>query len=444
MVIEQFEDKGLAHFSYILMSEGQVVIIDPARDPRPYYEYAMLHDARIVAVIETHPHADFVSSHQEISYTKEAEIYTSKLTGAAYRHNTFDDGDFFQVGEVTLHAINTPGHSPDSICVLVKDEHNQPAALFSGDTLFIGDVGRPDLRENAGHITVKREESARALYHSTREKLMVLPDEVLLYPTHGAGSLCGKGISNAKSSSIGAEKASNAGLKAMTEDAFVEYLLADQPFVPLYFEYNVALNKTGAPDFKPGILSVPHLPPDCSFNKAYILVDTRPAVAFRKGHLPGAINLPDGLKFETWLGSIMAPHEKYYLFADEEANLRTVIAKTAKIGYEKNIRGAVVEPQGATEKYAEPDLAAFNANPEKFTIIDIRNRTETKEKKIFANSLHIPLPELRNRLNEIPLDKPIIVHCAGGYRSAIGSSIIAKNIKAQPVYDLSEAVNNFS
>jgi glyoxylase-like metal-dependent hydrolase (beta-lactamase superfamily II)/rhodanese-related sulfurtransferase len=425
------------------MSEGEITIIDPARDPKPYYQHANLHDARIVAVIETHPHADFVSSHQEICHTKNADVYTSKLAGAAYKHHTFDDGDSFRVGNVTVHALNTPGHSPDSICVLVKDEQQKPVALFSGDTLFIGDVGRPDLREKAGAITATRESLARDMYKSTREKLMTLPDDVLIYPTHGAGSLCGKGISSASSSSIGIQKMENAALQPMSEDDFIQFLLADQPFVPLYFPFDVEMNKMGAPPYKESILRVPHLQPNCEFDKMAILVDTRPAAAFRQGHLPGAINLPDGLKFETWLGSIIAPDEKYYLLADEEQALATVIAKTAKIGYEKNIRGAVTSPPGATATSLELNITDFKQAPDQFTIIDIRNPAEVRDQKIFPQSLSIPLPELRYRLNDIPVDKPIIVHCAGGYRSAIGSSIIAKNIKNQAVYDLSENIKEF-
>jgi len=444
MIIEQFEDKGLAHFSYTIMSEGEIAIIDPARDPHPYYEYAMMHDARIIAVIETHPHADFVSSHHEIYATKEAAVYNSRLTGADYQHISFDDHDSFKVGELTLYAINTPGHSPDSICVLVKDAQNKPTALFSGDTLFIGDVGRPDLRENAGHTTADRESLARAMYQSTREKLMNLPDEVLVYPTHGAGSLCGKGISNAHSSTIGAEKASNAALQPMKEDEFVNYLLADQPFVPLYFSFDVELNKKGAPIYKDSLLRVPHLASDCDLNKKHLLLDTRPAATFRKGHLPNAINLHDGLKFETWLGAIVAPHEKFYLFSSDEEARDTIIAKTAKIGYEKNIAGAIINPESATETSPELDVAYFKGHPDDFTVIDIRNRREVKEQPIFAHSLNLPLPELRHYLKEIPTDKPIVVHCAGGYRSAIGSSIIATGIKNQPVYDLGEAIKEFS
>ena len=237
--IHQFEDKGLAHYSYAVLSEGEIALIDPARDPQPYYEFALIHDAKIVAVIETHPHADFVSSHQEIATGKDAKIYASKLVGAAYEHETFDDGDFFQIGKVTLHAMNTPGHSPDSITVLLKDENGKAIAAFTGDTLFIGDVGRPDLRENVGNVTSKRDDLARQMYHSTREKLMKLPDDVLVYPSHGAGSLCGKGLSSANVSTIGAEKMSNAALQEINEEQFVKFLSSDHPFVPKYFGYDV-------------------------------------------------------------------------------------------------------------------------------------------------------------------------------------------------------------
>ncbi|QNF32106.1 MBL fold metallo-hydrolase [Adhaeribacter swui] len=444
MKIEQFEDKGLAHFSYIISSEGQMAVIDPARNPQPYYEYANLHDACLMAVIETHPHADFVSSHQEIAQTKEATIYASKLTGAAYPYQAFDEGDSIRIGEVTLHAINTPGHSPDSISVLVKDENEQPVALFSGDTLFIGDVGRPDLRETAGSITAKREELARQMYYSTREKIMPLPDTVTVYPAHGAGSLCGKGMSEAKQSSIGTEKKTNPALQPMSEEDFLKYLLADQPFVPKYFPFAVDLNKHGAPTFRHSVSQVPYLPPHCALDKNTLIIDTRPEKQFKQGHLPDAINLQDALKFETWLGAVVGPQEKFYLVADSEEALEQVIAKTAKIGYERNIKGGLIAPDNQIEKSDITDLENFKNNPEAYTIIDIRNHNELKEGKLFPAALPIPLPELRERINEIPTDKPIMVHCAGGYRSAAGASIITRKIKNQPVYDLSEAVKEFT
>jgi hydroxyacylglutathione hydrolase len=441
--IYQFEDKGLAHYSYAVLSEGEIVLIDPARNPQPYYEYATLHDARIVAVIETHPHADFVSSHLEIATGKEALIYASKLLGATYPHEPFDDGDFFQVGKVTLHAINTPGHSPDSITIVLKDENQKEVAAFTGDTLFIGDVGRPDLRESVGNLTAKRDELARQMYRSTREKLMKLPDDVLVYPSHGAGSLCGKGLSSANVSTIGAEKLSNSALQEMTEEAFVEFLTADQPFVPKYFGYDVELNKQGAPDYNPSVNAVPRLEADHALDNDVLVIDARPQTSFRKGHLPGAINLMDGLKFETWLGSIVGPDEKYYLIAETEEALEKLIAKAAKIGYELNIAGGIVAKELGEETSPETDVNAFTQNPDAFTIVDIRNTGEVKTRQIFPNAISIPLPELRERAHEIPADKPVLVHCAGGYRSAAGASIIRQAVKDQPVYDLGEAITKF-
>jgi rhodanese-related sulfurtransferase len=272
---------------------------------------------------------------------------------------------------------------------------------------------------------------------------MPLPDEVLVYPTHGAGSLCGKGISSAPASTIGDEKRSNAALQPMPEAAFVQYLLADQPFVPLYFAYDVQLNKTGAPEFKTNVSSVPRLEPGSPLPSATLVIDTRPAADFKRGHVPGAINLQDGLKFETWLGSILKPEEPYYLVVDDGAAITRMIAKAAKIGYETAIQGVVVEPAGATETSAPTDLAAFKKNPDQFTVVDIRNPDEVKEHRIFPHSLTIPLPELRQRLPEIPTNKPILVHCAGGYRSAAGSSLIARKIKSQPVYDFGEAIQQY-
>jgi glyoxylase-like metal-dependent hydrolase (beta-lactamase superfamily II) len=246
MEIVQFNDKNLAHFSYAIISQGKMALIDPARDPQPYYELAKQHDAKIVAVIETHPHADFVSSHFEIHQSTGAIIYVSKLLGADYPHQTFDDGDMISLGNIKLKALNTPGHSPDSICILAVNENGKEEVVFTGDTLFIGDCGRPDLRETAGAITTAREDLAKQMYHSLRDKLMTLPDSVIVYPAHGAGSLCGKGLSEKESSTIGIEKASNWCLQNDTEDNFVKELLADQPFVPKYFTYEVELNKKGA------------------------------------------------------------------------------------------------------------------------------------------------------------------------------------------------------
>jgi hydroxyacylglutathione hydrolase len=441
--IKQFEDKGLAHFSYAVLADNQIVLIDPARDSQPYYDFAAAHDAKIIGVIETHPHADFVSSHDEIHKTTGATLYVSEMVGADYRFQAFDEGDEIALGEgIKLKAIHTPGHSPDSISIVLS-ENGKNRAVFTGDTLFIGDVGRPDLREKAGKLQAKREELARSMYHSTREKLMRLEDDVLVYPAHGSGSLCGKALSDANSSTIGQEKMSNYALQQMTEEEFVKILLEDQPFIPKYFPYNVALNKQGAPSYIEGIQKVERLNKNFTPEAGALIIDGRPSGAFRSSHLPGAINLMNGEKFETWLGSIVSPNESFYLVAQDQDALELLIEKSAKIGYELLIKGAFVYDAQDGNSVVEFDKEAFKKDPGAYTIVDIRNESETKKGLVFDNAINIPLPELRERTGEIPADKPVVVHCAGGYRSAAGSSIIREALPKTTVFDMSEAINEF-
>jgi glyoxylase-like metal-dependent hydrolase (beta-lactamase superfamily II)/rhodanese-related sulfurtransferase len=449
MEIKQFIDKNLAHYSYAILSNGEIALFDPARNPQPYYDFAEQHNAKITAVIETHPHADFISSHLEIHSATDATIYVSKLLGAEYPHQIFDEGDAIVLGNITLKALNTPGHSPDSISVVAIDENGKENSVFTGDTLFIGDCGRPDLREQAGAIKSARAELAKQMFHSLRNKLMTLPDDVMVYPAHGAGSLCGKGLSEQNSSTIGAEKISNWSLQNLSEEEFVKELLTDQPFIPKYFPFDVAVNKKGADVYATSILKVPQREPvtcvGCanSINPAVLIIDTRPQEQFKKAYLKNAVNLMNDTKFETWLGSIVKPHEQFYLIAENETILNQMIERTAKIGYEKQIALAFVMDYGNSEmKLFDSDN--LKDNEDAYTIIDIRNDSEVKTNKIFANAIHIPLHELRERTNEIPVHKPIVVHCAGGYRSAAGSSIIKSKLNGtSQVYDLSEAVKQF-
>ncbi|MDF2431241.1 MAG: hydroxyacylglutathione hydrolase [Mucilaginibacter sp.] len=444
MIIQQFYDKGLAHASYAVIRTGKMIVIDPARDPQPYYDFASQHDADITGVIETHPHADFVSSHLEIHKTTRAVIYASKLAGAEYPYESFDDGDELMLNDIKLKAINTPGHSPDSICVLVTDEDGKDTALFTGDTLFVGDVGRPDLRENVGNITAKKEALARQMYHSTRDKLMKLQHNIVVYPAHGPGSLCGKKISPDLQSTIGRELRENYALQLMDELAFVETLTRDQPFVPKYFGHDVDINKKGAPGFKESIDAILRIDNHTALENNILVIDTRPNDEFRKGHVKGAINLQDGEKFETWLGSIINPDEQFYLIAASETDLDLAISKTAKIGYEQNVKAALLTPVKAKETSPELDLSNFKKHPESYTIIDVRNGNETANGLLFNHAINIPLPELRERINEIPAGKPLVVHCAAGYRSAAAASIIAAKINIVPVYDLGEVIIEIS
>ena len=444
MLIHQFYDTDLAHASYAVLRAGQIIVIDPARNPQPYYDFAQLHEADITGIIETHPHADFVSSHLEIHVTTGATIYVSHLLGATYPHQTFDEGDEISLADITLQCINTPGHSPDSICVLVIDENEKTTALFSGDTLFVGDVGRPDLREEAGNITAKKEDLARQMYHSTRQKLMKLPKDVVVYPAHGPGSLCGKSISPDLQSTIGRELRENYALQLMDELKFVQELTADQPFAPQYFGFDVELNKQGAPAYAKSLANVPRLTPGAQLEPGVLVVDTRPKAIFNHGHVKNAINLQLQGKFETWLGAVIEPNEPFYLIAEDDIKLELALTRAAKIGYEQQVKGALLAPANAGETSAELDLADFKQNTDNYTIIDARNWNEINAGLLFANSLTIPLPELRKRLNEIPTDKPIVVHCAAGYRSAAARSIIVQHITNVPVYDLSDVVVEFA
>ena len=443
MKIHQFYDDGLAHASYAILSDGVIALIDPARDPQPYLDFAGQYHARISAIVETHPHADFVSSHAELHYLTGATIYTSRLVGAEYPHRPFDDGDRIALGNVYLEAINTPGHSPDSICVLLRDEQRQPYAVFTGDTLFVGDVGRPDLRENVGNITANATALARQLYHSLRDKLMTLPPDVLVYPAHGPGSLCGKQMGNELQSTIAKEIRGNHALQAMDEDEFVALVTEQQPFIPPYFEYDVTLNKKGADGFKAGIDAIPVLDIPNGLVPGVTIIDGRPQAQFRVGHLPHAISIPDGLRFETWLGTVVRPGESFYLLAGDTQRLQTLIEKAAKIGYEQQIKGKSTITEGPVQS-APFDAGHFMDNQGAYTIVDIRNRQEVELRPIFDRAINVPLPELRDRVGEIPLGKPIAVHCAGGYRSAIGSSIIAAALPGAAVQDIGSHISEFT
>lgn len=443
MNIQQFYDDGLAHASYAILSDRKVALVDPGRNPQPYYDFAFANDAKIVAVIETHLHADFVSSHLEFYKNEGAAIYISTIAEAEYPHNKFDDGDSIVLGKVTLHSIHTPGHSPDSISILLKDENVQDHALFSGDTLFIGDVGRPDLREKAGDLGPQREKLAKMMYHTVQNKLKPLADEIIVFPAHGAGSLCGKNLSDARQSTIGEQRATNWAFAEVDEKTFVDTLLEGQPYIPKYFSYDVEINKAGAQSFQHSISQVSILPEGSKLPTDALVIDSRKQAEFAVGHIPGAINIMNGEKFETWLGSIVSPDEKYFLMADSVADLEILITKAAKIGYEQLIELAVVNPAGMTEKETPFDLEAFKANKNAHTIVDIRSRDEYFKSPIFEGSLNIPLQELRERAKEIPTGKPVVVHCVGGYRSAAGSSIISGQLKNAIVLDFGEAIKQF-
>ena len=445
MKIKQFEYKPLSHFSYAIISDGKMALVDPERDPIQYYKYAEENDAKIVAVFETHPHADFVSSHLQIHKETGATLYCSEKTGADYPHNTFDDGDEVLIGNTTFSALNTPGHSPDSITIIAKEDGK--TALFTGDTLFVGDVGRPDLREKVGHMTAKREELAKMMYDTVHNKFKDLSDNAYVYPAHGAGSLCGKGMSgDANSSTLGNERIGNWAFKKQTEEQFVAFLLESQPFIPHYFGYNVDTNKAGAINLRNSIGGIPFKLDVVKSENNALIIDCRDGEAFKKNHLRDSINImatSESDKFETWLGSIVRPDEKFNLVVDSIDHAEEILHRTSKIGYESKVAAVFTIVDEVLDTSRNFNLQDFKLNPGNYTIVDIRNESEVEEGKIFENSINIPLHELRENAKKVPTDKPIVVHCAGGYRSTAGASILESELKITNVYDLSEAVEDF-
>jgi glyoxylase-like metal-dependent hydrolase (beta-lactamase superfamily II)/rhodanese-related sulfurtransferase len=441
MNIKQFEYKPLSHYSYAIVSDGKMAVIDPERNPQQYYDFAKENNAKIIAVIETHPHADFVSSHLEIHKETGATIYNSEKLGADYPHQSFDDGDRIELGSIMLKAINTPGHSPDSITIVASEKDK--TVLFTGDTLFIGDVGRPDLREKAGNMKAKREELAEMMYDTITIKFKNLPNDAVVYPAHGAGSLCGKSMSDANSSTLGNERMGNWAFKEQSKQEFINTLLDGQPFIPFYFGFDVDLNKTGADDLKPSLASIPFTE---NATATGLIIDMRNEESFKKGHLKGSFNIQavsDTAKFETWLGAIVQPEEEFTLVIDSEENKDKMLHRVAKIGYEKQLKQVITLLDENLAKTKKLDLSDFKKNPDNYTIVDIRNKSEVEEGEIFNNAISHPLNNLRKTALEIPTDKPIVVHCAGGYRSAAGSSILQKKLERVIVYDLSDAVKVF-
>lgn len=450
MKIKQFQDKNLSHYSYAILSESerQVVLIDPSRNPDQYYKFSAESEAVIIGVIETHPHADFVSSHLEIHQQTGAKIYGSKLIKASFPIVGFDNGDFIEFGKIKLKALNTPGHSPDSISVVLEYD-GKDKAVFTGDTLFIGDCGRPDLRESDGARESLLENLSRKMYTSLRDKLMKLDDDVLVYPAHGAGTLCGKALSKANSSTIGAEKISNWSLQAMSEEQFVKKMKTDLPFIPAYFPFDVELNKKGALAFSESVNNVPigdSIKAETAakrLQKDLWVVDVRDEKQFKKGHLAHSVNIMEAEKFETWLGTIIKPYEDFYLAANHADQLKKMIERAAAIGYEQQIREAFILDY-AQQQNEIFDVDKFRKHQKDYTIVDVRNPAEVKEKEVFSGSINIPLPELRGRIDEIPMNKPIVVHCAGGYRSAAASSLISSEVNgAANVYDMGEVIEEF-
>lgn len=445
MKVQQFYDKNLSHTSYAILSKGNIALVDPGRDPSQYYEFAKEHNAKIIYVIETHPHADFVSSHLQIHNETGAEILTNALAGPTYDYKPFNHNDEISLGKLIIRALHTPGHSPDSNSYLITDSETEEQALFTGDFLFIDDVGRPDLRENVGNTKEARKYLAEAMYTSVTTILPMLGDDVIIYPAHGAGSLCGKNLSKELFDTLGNQRKNNWALQEnISKEDFVNVLLNDQPFIPKYFTHCVEVNRNGALDFQKIIKDKMLFFEDLIKEKSSLVIDTRNSEAFRSGSYKKALNIPagDSDKFETWLGSIIAPDEKFILIIESEESAHSIYARIQKIGYEENIQGYYVGDTNLVDMNVFP-VESDILNHHEYLFLDIRQENEHHENKAFEHAQNMPLSILRESMDSIDTDRPVVVHCAGGYRSAIGASIIAAAHPDLEVYDMSVRIKKY-
>lgn len=432
MYFKQFYLGCLAHASYLIGSEGEAVVVDPQRDVDEYLAEADAQGLQIKYVIETHLHADFVSGHQEVAARTGAQIIFSKKAGAEFEHRAVSDGEEIKLGSVTLHFIETPGHTPEGICVLVTDSEapDQPSKLLTGDTLFIGDVGRPDLAGGKGYTP---QMMAEMMYDSLHGKLMKLPDTTEVYPAHGAGSLCGRNMSKETSSTIGEQRKFNYALKPMSKDEFVRMMTADLPEAPSYFPRDAEINRSGARE-----LSELHPPqaltPQQVFElRDHILLDVRSAADFGAAHVPGSLNIGLGGQFAMWAGSLIPLNAAIVVIADTNAQVDESVVRLARVGIE-NVKGYLEGgvqswrdaglPIAAIEQVSVAQLKEQIANDD-LQIVDVRRPSEYVSGHV-PRALNAPLASLDKSLGPLPLkkDKRTAVICAGGYRSSAAASLL--------------------
>ena len=440
MILEQYYLGCLAHASYLIADEaaGVAAIVDPQRDIGQYITDARRHGCRIEHVFLTHLHADFVAGHLELRDREGARIYLGARASAEYEFTPLADGESVEFGEVRLEALETPGHSPESISILVYDlaaDPDHPHAVLSGDTLFIGDVGRPDLRAALGWSA---EELGSLLYDSVRTKLLPLPDDTLLYPAHGAGSLCGKHLSTETVSTIGVQRRYNYALQPMSRDEFVRVVTADQPDSPAYFTYDAVLNAKEHPTLDQALeeglrsLSLDEVV-ELSRRGAQIL-DGRSSADFAGAHLAQSINIGLDGSFATWAGT-MLDHAKPIVLVVEPGREHEAATRLGRIGFD-NVAGYLGGGMLALE--SRPDLVERIERitaatlleqleePDPPLVLDVRTESEHEAAGI-EQSVNIPVGRLTERLGELPSARPIVVHCSSGYRSSIAASLLHRN-----------------
>jgi len=435
MKIEQIYTGCLAQGAYYIESEGEAVVIDPLREVDTYIEKANKDNAKIKYVLETHFHADFVSGHVDLSKKTGAAIIYGPNANPSFEAIIAKDEQEFKVGKVTFKVLHTPGHTMESACYLLKDESGKEVALFSGDTLFIGDVGRPDLAQKAAHMT--KEELAGILYDSLRTKIIPLADDIIVYPAHGAGSACGKNMSKETTDTLGHQKQTNYALRAnMTKAEFIKEVTSGLSAPPAYFPLNVLLNKQGYESIDEVMERGNHaLSPD-AFEAAAnetdaLMLETRDAQSFAKGFIPNSINIGIDGSFAPWVGALIPDIKQKLLIIADEGREEEVITRLARVGYDYTIgylKGGFKVWKDAGKEVDIIDTVDANeavtllAKPS-VKILDVRNEKEFAAEHL-DGAINFPLDNVNDHVSSLDKQATYLVHCAGGYRSMIFNSIL--------------------
>lgn len=436
MIIEQIYTGCLAQGAYYIQSENEVAIIDPLREVNPYLEKAKASGGQIKYVFETHFHADFVSGHLDLSKQSSATIVYGPNANPSFDAYIAKDNEEFKLGNIKIRVLHTPGHTMESVCYLLIDEQGQEKALFSGDTLFIGDVGRPDLAQKAAHMT--QEELAGILYDSLRTKIMPLNDDIIVYPAHGAGSACGKSMSKETTDTLGNQKKHNYALREnMTREEFIEEVTHGLTPPPSYFPSNAKLNKEGYESFDK-VLAKGSEPLDPEEFEAAanatgaVLLDTRDPERFAEGFVPNSINIGIDGGFAPWVGSLIPDNLQEILIITDEGREEEVITRLARVGYDNTVgylNGGIKAWKEAgkelnyVESITSEELAKRAKEGSEIAILDVRKESEYKSEHIIGAE-NIPLDYINDNMNKIDKNKTYYVHCAGGYRSMIFNSIL--------------------
>ncbi len=434
MKIEQIYTGCLAQGAYFIVSNGEAAVIDPLRETDSYVQKAEKTGAKIKYVFETHFHADFVSGHIDLAEKTGAEIVYGPGAKTGFKSHTATDGEEFVIGDVIIRVLHTPGHTLESTCYLLSDENGKPAALFSGDTLFIGDVGRPDLAQK-GDLTM--EDLAGMLYDSLRTKIMTLPDDIVVYPAHGAGSACGKNMSKETSDTLGNQKLFNYALRSdMTKEEFIKEVTDGLPEPPQYFPENVKMNQQGYESFENVLERGDQaLSPDAFEAKANLtgalILDTRSAASFAKGFIPNSINIGIDGSFAPWVGALIPDLKQNLLIVTDPGREEEVVTRLARVGYDFTIGylnggfDAWLQSGKETDNIQSISAEQFaeKYKEDSIKVIDVRKPAEFESGHI-EGAQNLPLDYINDLMGEFSKNETMYIHCAGGYRSMVAASIL--------------------